>query len=579
MCDVQDMRSSLIGQDQLCMEAYINGTAVGLAQRHGSLCFCLVPATLSDCKRQKHKDLGLALVYLFIASTHAALFFFFNTLPLYPQVLNQMASRSGRPDRRPMTPNTEPEPPWERSSRSCPTSISKSTRSGSRSSSQFLYRRLVASPPIKLVPKCNDPTLLLDDDSEPDLAPGLEEDISSQATKTLSTTTSSVRSVTPGLSRSGSERNGQNPSRTSPSSPRPSSPYYPPLPLPLPLPSPSKVRRISYGPYPETPESNRRRPETPSTNTIATARSRQQPSPDTVIFSPSASRSGRLGSISPSPIPRTRRARRSIGRSTQDTDDTRETTETYSDEQTRVASASDHYYLYQETDPDDPDDPDYNPEEDEEEFEDYEEYEIYRERQPSWVMTQTESSSTRTRSQSQGQSQSQSQSQDQGRGQGQGRDQFTPESLVSVSNREIQRYTSHPGHSSSPSPSVNGTSIFHRTNLNEPLFLSASGEEKEEEYSPLGPPCRGCRSPSTFSITSHFNRNGNAGRPFYKCPRPECHIGFVTWADRIGVEEGNPDCDCGKTSRKGVTGACAWRGPGKVFYKCAEGRCSFWAEE
>lgn len=495
------MRASLIGLDRGLHGGLHRWADSGTIPMNG-----LVPATSSDCIWQKPAGLAPSLVFIYCIIP--CCFSNISDLATRSSVESRMASssRSGREaDGRPITPDSEPL--WERSSRSHPTSTSKSVRSGSRPTSQVLYRRVVASPPIKLVPKCTDPSLLFDEDSEPDLAPGLEEDILSVIKPP--STTSSARSVVPKSQPANPERNNERP-------PGPSV-YYPTLPLP----SPSK--RTSHSPYPATPESKRRRPGTPST--ITTPRS-QQPSPDTIIFSPSASRSGRLRSISPSPIPRVRSGRHSNGRSNPDTDDTRET-ETYSDERTRVASCSDHH-LYHGTDPE------YSPEED------YEGYEEYREQEHhNWEL-----------------SRSQSQSQPN-------------------SNHEIERYMHHPN--PNPNPTQNPNSNMNRTNMNQPHFNPPA--PAQQEPNPLGPPCRACRAPSTLSLVSHFNRNGNAGRPFYKCPRPECHVGFVTWADRVGIERGNPDCDCGRTSRRGLTGECAWRGPGKVFYKCAEGRCGFWAGE
>ncbi|KAK4448354.1 hypothetical protein QBC34DRAFT_407272 [Podospora aff. communis PSN243] len=86
-----------------------------------------------------------------------------------------------------------------------------------------------------------------------------------------------------------------------------------------------------------------------------------------------------------------------------------------------------------------------------------------------------------------------------------------------------------------------------------------------------GPRCHkaGCFSHSALLETSQDNLRGNAGRPFYKCAKPECGA-FVTWADRRGVEDSNVACFCGMPCRKAMR--CM---VGKAWWECWDGECGF----
>lgn len=118
--------------------------------------------------------------------------------------------------------------------------------------------------------------------------------------------------------------------------------------------------------------------------------------------------------------------------------------------------------------------------------------------------------------------------------------------------------------------------------------LHAHGIHLSPVFPLKGPPCQICDQPSTFGQVSAQNPNGNAYRPYYKCWG--CGQ-WTTWADLRGVSGRgeNPGCECGKDvggvgigrlpSRMNITGKRAAKGPGKIFFTCAEGRCCFfeWA--
>jgi hypothetical protein len=83
------------------------------------------------------------------------------------------------------------------------------------------------------------------------------------------------------------------------------------------------------------------------------------------------------------------------------------------------------------------------------------------------------------------------------------------------------------------------------------------------------PNCRSCRKACTRHITRSSNRNGNAGRPYYKCI--PCDK-FSCFEDSRGEDETNPLCDCGKSSRRQLSGREKGR---RIFYVCKTGSCDF----
>lgn len=70
------------------------------------------------------------------------------------------------------------------------------------------------------------------------------------------------------------------------------------------------------------------------------------------------------------------------------------------------------------------------------------------------------------------------------------------------------------------------------------------------------PICFRCDGPSKKLITRTSNRNGNAGRPYYKCRFCD---EFLAFADDRGNDPANPLCYCGKSSKREV--ACREKKP------------------
>ncbi|KAL8380776.1 hypothetical protein RB595_005185 [Gaeumannomyces hyphopodioides] len=90
---------------------------------------------------------------------------------------------------------------------------------------------------------------------------------------------------------------------------------------------------------------------------------------------------------------------------------------------------------------------------------------------------------------------------------------------------------------------------------------------------PTAPACVYCREKTQRFITRSSNRNGNAGRPYYKCV--PCNK-FARFDDERGNDRRNPPCDgCGHPSKRQVAGGDA-RVPGGVHYVCSQGTCDFY---
>ncbi|ROW13956.1 hypothetical protein VPNG_04052 [Cytospora leucostoma] len=93
--------------------------------------------------------------------------------------------------------------------------------------------------------------------------------------------------------------------------------------------------------------------------------------------------------------------------------------------------------------------------------------------------------------------------------------------------------------------------------------------------------CRTCKQgDEVYPYRTVPSNQHNPNRQYFACHRcaeataPKGQ--FICWADGRGVEEGNPLCGCGLTSREDVT--TGWRGksvPGRKFWACAVGRCGF----
>ncbi|KAL2782521.1 hypothetical protein BJX66DRAFT_320533 [Aspergillus keveii] len=88
-----------------------------------------------------------------------------------------------------------------------------------------------------------------------------------------------------------------------------------------------------------------------------------------------------------------------------------------------------------------------------------------------------------------------------------------------------------------------------------------------------GPDCMRCGRPSTEFTTRISNRNGNAGRPYFKCV--PCDK-FLVFNDTRGNDPRNPDCYCGCSSKRQVAGR-ERRVPRGLHYVCRLGECRFYA--
>ncbi|KAI1472749.1 uncharacterized protein F4812DRAFT_23924 [Daldinia caldariorum] len=82
--------------------------------------------------------------------------------------------------------------------------------------------------------------------------------------------------------------------------------------------------------------------------------------------------------------------------------------------------------------------------------------------------------------------------------------------------------------------------------------------------------CYHCGLTASPAVTSSSNENGNAGRPYYKCPRTGK---FLVFADARGNDPRNPPCECGLSSKRMVAGRKKSRG--KLFYVCRNGTCDY----
>ena len=74
-----------------------------------------------------------------------------------------------------------------------------------------------------------------------------------------------------------------------------------------------------------------------------------------------------------------------------------------------------------------------------------------------------------------------------------------------------------------------------------------------------------------YRLTRSSNRNGNAGRPYYKCD--PCNK-FLVFADDRGNDPANPECDCGISSKKQISSRDKGR---KIHFVCRMGGCDFYA--
>lgn len=90
---------------------------------------------------------------------------------------------------------------------------------------------------------------------------------------------------------------------------------------------------------------------------------------------------------------------------------------------------------------------------------------------------------------------------------------------------------------------------------------------------PSSPPrCCGCSKLGSLEITRASNRKKNAGRPYYKCHG--CRK-FLCFADERGNDATNPDCNCGVSSKRQMSGPDT-RVPRGLHYVCRLGECDFY---
>ncbi|KAI0147768.1 hypothetical protein GGR57DRAFT_244449 [Xylariaceae sp. FL1272] len=103
---------------------------------------------------------------------------------------------------------------------------------------------------------------------------------------------------------------------------------------------------------------------------------------------------------------------------------------------------------------------------------------------------------------------------------------------------------------------------------------------KTEAPTEVGPTtCRLCHKDCHRLITRQSNRNGNAGRPYFKCL--PCGK-FITWDDDRGMSPPGPVCHCDLPSRRQLSGTNGGRlkiGSRKMHYVCQSGKCNFFSYE
>ncbi|KAI0977539.1 hypothetical protein F4678DRAFT_17849 [Xylaria arbuscula] len=91
---------------------------------------------------------------------------------------------------------------------------------------------------------------------------------------------------------------------------------------------------------------------------------------------------------------------------------------------------------------------------------------------------------------------------------------------------------------------------------------------------PIKPPrCLCCGQVSKRRITRSPNRNGNVGRPYYKCLRCDK---FLVFDDYRGNNSTNPECHCGYSSKCQVSRRSK-PVAGRLHYVCRLGMCDFFS--
>ncbi|KAI1292587.1 hypothetical protein F5Y03DRAFT_402841 [Xylaria venustula] len=90
---------------------------------------------------------------------------------------------------------------------------------------------------------------------------------------------------------------------------------------------------------------------------------------------------------------------------------------------------------------------------------------------------------------------------------------------------------------------------------------------------PTQPPQCRCGQVSKRLITRSSNRNGNVGRPYYKCLRCD---NFLVFDDYRGNDSTNPEYHCGYSSKRQVSGRSK-PVAGRLHYVCRLGMCDFFS--
>lgn len=121
----------------------------------------------------------------------------------------------------------------------------------------------------------------------------------------------------------------------------------------------------------------------------------------------------------------------------------------------------------------------------------------------------------------------------------------------------------------SPSPARSPAPYYPVLPSPQPSRYTASPPAASPSSEQSAPRCRRCGDPCVRRITRTTNRNGNAGRPFYKCI--PCDK-FSCFADPVGDSEKNPLCDCGLNSKRDLSSREKGR---KIFFTCKSGQCDF----
>ncbi|KAI0388265.1 hypothetical protein F5Y17DRAFT_245594 [Xylariaceae sp. FL0594] len=108
-----------------------------------------------------------------------------------------------------------------------------------------------------------------------------------------------------------------------------------------------------------------------------------------------------------------------------------------------------------------------------------------------------------------------------------------------------------------------------------PISIDLSSIKRATLASPptQPPQCSRCGRVSERRITRSSNRNGNAGRPYYKCLH--CNK-FIVFDDYRGNDSTNPECHCGCSSKLQVSGRSK-PVAGRLHYVCRLGRCDFFS--